>query len=156
MKLEGVQRVAAAPEAVWSLLNNPEQLAKCLPGCEELIAAGNDMYRAKLSVAIAAVSGKYSGSVQILEKVEPRPAVGGAGRMRLRIEGRGAPGFMKGEGTLKLVAKGNETEIQYGGEAQVGGVIAAVGQRMVEGAAKIIVGQFFDAMKKQLAGASGE
>ena len=144
MKLEGMETVPAAPAAVWSLLNNPEQLARCLPGCEELVAAGKDIYKAKLSVTFAAVSGKYAGSVEIRERVEPS-------RMRLRIEGRGAPGFITGEGTLELVAKGNETEIRYGGEAQVGGVIAAVGQRMIEGAAKIIVGQFFEAMKKQLA-----
>lgn len=153
MKLQGSQTVPASLSAVWSLLNNPDQLAKCLPGCEELIAVERDTYKAKLNVAIAAVSGKYSGSVQILERVEPRPAVGGAGRLRLRMEGRGAAGFMKGEGTLELATKGNETEVRYTGEAQVGGVIAAVGQRMLEGAARILVGQFFEALKKQLASA---
>ena len=137
MKVEGAYTLPAAPQAVWALLNDPEQLAKCLPGCERLDPDGPDRYKAVIKFALAAISGKYSGSLEITEKKPPRS-------MRLMVEGRGTPGFMKGAGRLDMAAKGGETQVRYTGEVQVGGMIAAVGQRMIDVAARKVIQQFFE------------
>ncbi|MGH9651618.1 MAG: SRPBCC domain-containing protein, partial [Terriglobales bacterium] len=84
-----------------------------------------------------------SGSVELSDKKPPHS-------LRLRMDGRGLPGWVKGEGELKLAAKKSETEVSYTGDAQVGGMIASVGQRMMESAAKKIVQQFFEDAAKQL------
>jgi carbon monoxide dehydrogenase subunit G len=148
VKLRGLARLPAARALVWELLTNPEKLAKCLPGCERLEATGADEYQVAVKFGIAAISGKYSGKVTLAEKRPPAS-------LRMKVEGKGAPGFMKGEGKIELVERNGETEVRYEGEAQVGGLIASVGQRMIEAAAKRIVQQFFDSAGKQLRNPSG-
>ena len=143
MKISGTHVLPAAPQQVWDLLNDPARLAKCLPGCEKLEPTGPDQYKVAIKFALAAFSGAYAGAVALTEKDAPKS-------MRMRVEGKGTPGFMKGEGLLKLAEKGGQTQVSYEGEAQVGGVIAAVGQRMIEAAAKKIIGQFFESAQKQL------
>jgi carbon monoxide dehydrogenase subunit G len=137
VKLSGSYLLPATPEQVWALLNDPGRLAKCLPGCERLEPEGPDRYRAVVKFALAAISGKYAGALEISEKKPPRS-------MRLRLEGKGVPGFVKGEGQLDLADENGQTELRYAGEAQVGGMIASVGQRLIEGAARRIVQQFFE------------
>jgi carbon monoxide dehydrogenase subunit G len=137
MKLSGSVILAAPPEKVWAAINDPIILAKCLPGCERLDPDGPDRFRAAVSFGLAAISGKYAGSLELAEKKPPQS-------MLLKMEGKGIPGFVKGEGRVELRAKGKETELHYEGEAQVGGMIAAVGQRMIEAASKKIVAQFFE------------
>lgn len=143
MKIQGSYVLQGSREQVWELLTDPARLAKLLPGCERLEADGPDRYKVAVKFAIAAITGKYAGSVELSDK-QPRAS------LRMRVEGKGAPGFMKGEGQLELVAKDGNTEVRYSGEAQVGGVIASVGQRMVEAAAKKIIHQFFDSATKAL------
>ncbi len=143
MKLAGTATLPGTPEQAWELLNDPARLAKALPGCERLEPDGPDRYKAVIKFALAAVSGSYSGSVELSDKKPPHS-------LRLKMDGRGLPGWVKGEGELKLAAKKNETEVSYSGEAQVGGIIASVGQRMMESAAKKIVQQFFESAAKQL------
>lgn len=143
MKLQGSYLLPATREQVWELLNDPARLAKCLPGCEKLEPIGPDRYKVAVKFAIAAIGGNFSGTVELLDKKSPRS-------MRLRTDSKGTPGFAKGEGTLELVAKGQATELKYAGEVQVGGLIAAVGQRMIEMAAKKIVQQFFESAAAQL------
>lgn len=143
MKLSGTAALPAKPDQVWELLNDPERLAKCLPGAERLEPDGPDRYKVAMKFGIAAFSGKFQGSVELAEKIPLES-------LKMRVEGRGAPGFMKGEGTISLRGKGSETEVKYEGEAHVGGVIASVGQRMIEVAAKKIVAQFFEAAAREL------
>ncbi|MGC1933733.1 MAG: SRPBCC domain-containing protein, partial [Candidatus Acidiferrales bacterium] len=76
--------------------------------------------------------------------------------LKMLVEGRGAPGFMKGAGVIALHEKAGNTEVKYDGEAQVGGVIASVGQRMIEVAAKKIVQQFFEAAASELKRSGGK
>jgi carbon monoxide dehydrogenase subunit G len=128
---------------VWELLTDPEKLAKLLPGCERLDADGPDKYKVAIKFAIAAISGNYSGGVELSEK-KPLES------LRMRLEGKGAPGFMNGEGQIALAEKSGHTEVKYEGEAHVGGLIASVGQRMIEAAAKRIIQQFFESAAKQL------
>jgi len=143
VKVQGEVLLSGTPEHVWALLNDPERLAKCLPGCERLEPDGPDRYKAVVKFALAAISGKYTGSLELTEKKPPRS-------MRLRLEGKGVPGFVKGEGHLEMAAKKGQTEVRYSGEAQVGGMIAAVGQRMIDVAARRIIQQFFESAAKEL------
>ncbi len=143
MKLSGSYLLPATPEQVWALLNDPGRLARCLPGCERLEPDGPDRYKAVVKFALAAISGKYAGSLEISEKKPPRS-------MHLRLEGKGVPGFVKGEGQLELAEEHGQTELRYAGEAQVGGMIASVGQRLIEGAARKLVQQFFESVAAQL------
>jgi uncharacterized protein len=143
VKLSGSATLPAKREQVWQLLNDPKRLAKCLPGAQSLEPDGPDRYKVAMKFGIAAFSGNFQGWVGLADKKPPESLI-------MHVEGRGAPGFMKGEGTISLRAQGSETEVHYHGEAQVGGVIASVGQRMVEAAAKKIVAQFFDAAAREL------
>jgi uncharacterized protein len=144
MKLEGSYTVPARRETVWQRLMDPQVLAHSLPGCEKFEPNTDGSYHAELKVGIAAVKGSYHGRVEILDPVPPE-------HCRLKVEGKGTGGFLKGEGILSLTEAGGGTEIHYSGEAQVGGVIASVGQRLILGAAKQVVNQFFEAFAKQLA-----
>ncbi len=147
MKLQGVALLPAPREQVWQSLTDPAFLAKCLPGAQELTPDGPGRYKVSMKLGIAAFSGKFEGAVQLADQRPPES-------FKMSVEGRGAPGFMKGEGTLTLHEKSGhtpaQTEVQYSGEAQVGGVIASVGSRMIEVAAKKIVQQFFDAAAAEL------
>ena len=145
MKLAGTVAMPAPPGEVWSLLTDPARLSRLLPGCERLDPDGPDRYKAAVKFGIAAISGKYAGTLEFAEKKPPHSLV-------LKMDGKGLPGFVKGEGRIQLVAKGtSDTELTYTGEAQVGGVIASVGQRMLDAAARKIVQQFFDSAKAELA-----
>ena len=143
MKVQGTASLPAKREEVWDLLTDPQRLAKCLPGAERLEPDGPDRYKVAMKFGIAAFSGKFQGSVELAEKKPPES-------LKMRVEGRGVPGFMKGEGTISLREKSGVTEVKYEGEAQVGGVIASVGQRMIEAASKKIMQQFFDAAAAEL------
>jgi uncharacterized protein len=142
MKIEGTFMIHAPRRTVWEQLLNPESLAKCLPGCEKLEPQPDGSYHAEMKVGVASVKGTYHGRVEIHDPVLHE-------RFRMKIEGQGAGGFLKGEGTLTLLGEGAETLVGYSGEAQVGGVIAGVGQRLVQAAARQIVQQFFQAFSKQ-------
>ena len=146
MKVEGAALLPASRERAWKSLTNPEFLAKCLPGAQQLKPDGPGRYKVSLKMGVAAFSGKFEGAVQLAEEKPPES-------FKMSVEGRGAPGFMKGAGIIAFRegAKANQTEVRYSGEAQVGGVIASVGNRMIEAAAKKIIQQFFDAAKAQLA-----
>ncbi len=144
MKIEGNHKIAAPREVVWQGLMDPAVLARAVPGCEKLEAHPDGSYRAEMSVGIAAVKGKYHGRIEILDPIAPE-------RYRMKVEGQGTGGFVKGEGVLTLTEQAGETAVSYSGEAQVGGIIANVGQRLLQGAARQIVGRFFEAFARELA-----
>jgi carbon monoxide dehydrogenase subunit G len=146
VNVSGTALLPATPQQVWDLLTDPASLAKLLPGCERLEPDGPDRYKAVIKFGLAAISGTYSGTLQLTDKNPPNS-------LHLRIEGRGLPGFVNGQGELVLAAKQiqpPQTEVTYTGEAQVGGVIASVGQRMVEATAKKIIQQFFESAAREL------
>jgi uncharacterized protein len=145
VKVSGSYTINAPRERLWQSLNDPAFLKACLPGCESMEASGPDQYQATLTVGIAAVKGKYAGSVTLSEKEPPQ-------RFKMRVEGKGTGGFMQGTGLLDLAEDPQGTKVTYEGDVQVGGPIASVGQRLLDGAAKMMVGQFFTAVNTQLAG----
>jgi carbon monoxide dehydrogenase subunit G len=144
MKIEGHYTVSATREVVWQQLLNPEALARAIHGCQKLEPNPDGSYHAELSVGIAAVKGKYRGRIEILDPVPLE-------HYRMKVDGQGTGGFLKGEGTIRLADAGAETLINYSGDAQVGGVIASVGQRLIQAAAKQIVAHFFETFAKQIA-----
>lgn len=144
MKVAGNYTLNVPRERAWHMLNDPAFLKACLPGCESLEAIGPDRYQAVLSIGIAVVKGKYTGTVTLSEKEAPQ-------RLRMQVEGKGTGGFMQGTGGMDLAEDPQGTKITYQGDIQVGGPIASVGQRLLEGATKMMVGQFFAAANSQLA-----
>ncbi|MDE3136559.1 MAG: carbon monoxide dehydrogenase subunit G [Acidobacteriota bacterium] len=139
MKIEGQYTIAAKAETVWERLNDPEVLAKSLPGVDKLEPDGPDRYKATIKYKMGPVSGTFAGTVELSEKDPPRS-------MRLKTSARGGPGFINGDGKVDLVPQGDQTEIHYAGEVQLGGMLAAVGSRMIEGAAKKSIEDFFQSI----------
>jgi len=118
-------------------MQDPEILARAIPGCESLEKIGPDEYRMKMKMALASLSGAFEGKVRITEQTPPES-------FRLVVEGSGRVGFVKGDGLLKLRPVESGAEVSYEGEAQVGGTMAAVGQRLIDGTAKMMIKKFFD------------
>lgn len=143
MDVSGSYSFAAAPEAVWTLLTDPKVIAGCLPGCEGLEPLGEDRYRAALKLAVASVTGSYTGTVSMLDKNPPHS-------YRLVVEGKGAPGFVTGEATIELVSEGAGTTVRVTGQGQVGGLIARVGQRLLGSVSKMIMDRFFACLQTRL------
>jgi len=119
------------------MLQDPELLAKTIPGCESLEKIGENEYRMKMKMALAAVSGAFEGKVRITDQAPPSS-------FRMLVEGAGKIGFVKGEGLLKFSADGDGTEVAYDGDVQVGGTIAAVGQRLIDVTSKAMIKKFFE------------
>jgi uncharacterized protein len=137
VKLSGSYVLAVAPERAYQILQDPAILAEAIPGCERLEKIGPDQYRMKMKVLLAALSGEFDGQVRITEQSPPTG-------FRLIVEGAGRIGFLKGEGLLKLSPLDGATEVSYEGDAEVGGTMAAVGQRLIDGTAKMMIKRFFD------------
>lgn len=136
MNVKGEIIVEASQEDVWRALNDPEVLKKATPGCKELIEIEPDRYKAEVTLGIAAVRGQYEAEIQIFEKTVPN-------RYRLLMKADSKMGFVEGNAVVELDYNQPKTTIRYEGEAQVGGLIAGVGQRILSGIAKMIVKDFF-------------
>jgi carbon monoxide dehydrogenase subunit G len=144
MKIEGQYAFAAPRETVWQHLMSPESLARALPGCEKLEPAADGSFQAVLKIGIGAVKGTYQGRIELADVIPMES-------YRMKVEGKGAGGFVKGEGALNLSGDDQRaTTVQYSGEAQVGGLIASVGQRLMQATARQIVSQFFQALARQM------
>ena len=136
MDLNGTYTFDAPPARVWDLLMDPAVISACIPGCQGMEPDGEDRYKVKLTVAIAAITGGYEGTVVISEKVAPSS-------YRLTVEGQGKPGFAKGNSAITLRAEGEKTVVDVTGTVQTGGPIARVGQRLIGGVSKMMLDRFF-------------
>lgn len=138
MKISGSHTLAVPQEKAYEMMQDPAILARAMPGCEALEKTGENEYRMKMKMVLASLSGAFEGKVRIADQTPPSS-------FRLIVEGSGRPGFIKGDGLLKLVSSADGgTEVNYDGDVQVGGTIAAVGQRLLDGTAKILIKKFFD------------
>ncbi len=137
MKVSGSHRLNAGQERAFQLLQDPDVLARCLPGCQELVREAEDTYRMKLNVAVAAVSGQFESIVRLADRNAPAS-------FRLIVEGNGRIGFLKGDGLLQLAPDGDATVVAYDGEVHIGGPVASVGQRLLDATAKMIIRRFFE------------
>lgn len=150
MKVSGTYTIPAPREQVWRFLIDPERLAHCIPGAGKLEQTGENEYSGEINVGLAAVKGVYNGKVK-LEDLQPPQ------HYRMIVDGKGKQGFIKGTGTMDLEEQeGAKTLIRYAGDAQIGGPLASVGQRMIDGAAKTMITQFFTAMEAEVKAAPGE
>lgn len=95
-----------------------------------------------MKLGLAALSGSYQGTIKISERRPPE-------HVRLSVNSRGPWGFADGDGTLTLAEQEGQTKIQYAGELKVGGMIASIGQRLLDGAARMVIGQFFKNLEKE-------
>jgi carbon monoxide dehydrogenase subunit G len=145
MDISASYTFSASPETVWALLNDPEVIAACLPGCERLEPIGEDRYRATLTLAVAAVSGEYTGTVAMVDKHPPLS-------YRLIVDGAGRAGFIKGEATIQLVPQDGATIVNVAGQGQVGGLIARVGQRLLSSVSKMMTDRFFSCLQGKTTG----
>ena len=141
MKISGSYTLPVAQDRAYQILQDPAILAQAIPGCENLERIGPHEYRMKMKVLLAALSGQFEGKVRITDQTPPTS-------FRLIVEATGRIGFLKGEGLLKLSAADagsvSSTAVSYEGDAQVGGTMAAVGQRLIDGTAKMMIKKFFD------------
>jgi uncharacterized protein len=137
VKISGSYALPLPQERAYQIMQDPKVLAQAIPGCEELEKTGENEYRMKMKMVLASLSGVFEGKVKITDQMPPSS-------FRLVVEGSGRPGFVKGDGLLKLSAVDTGTEVSYEGDAQVGGTIAAVGQRLLDGTAKIMIRRFFE------------
>lgn len=136
MKLEGTHELGATRERVYQTLINPEVLQRCIPGCERLERTGENSFSATIRAGVGSVKGVFESKVKLEDLRAPE-------HFRMVVEGKGASGFLKGSGDLDLEQAENVTRVNYSGEVQVGGTIASVGQRMIQGTAKMMASQFF-------------
>lgn len=143
MKLEGTYTFEAPREVVWQALLDPTVLAKVMPGCERLDQIGENEYKGALKIRVGPVQGAFEGVVHLSDLNAPES-------YRMQVDGKGAPGFMKGTGEVRLEDHGVSTVMQYSGEAQVGGRIASVGQRLLDSSAKAITRQSLDGLHEQI------
>ncbi|MHC4548074.1 MAG: CoxG family protein [Planctomycetota bacterium] len=144
MNLKGEAKIDAPPEQVWDILLDPEVIAACIPGCQELREEGPDRYTAVLKLGLGPVSGTYEGSFHLHDKVAPS-------RYTMAFEGTGRPGFVKGTARAELRADGGATVVAYECDLEIGGLIASVGQRVLKSASSYLVGQMFAGLRQQVA-----
>jgi len=142
LKIEGTHQLHALPRRVYETLIDPAVLQRCIPGCERLETTGENTYSTTLRAGVGSIKGVFTGAVRLEDLAPPN-------HFRLIVEGKGQPGFLKGSGDLNLEERDGGTVVAYSGDVQVGGTIASVGQRMLQGAAKMMATQFFTAIEAE-------
>ena len=147
MKVNGDAVLHAPPATVFAALNDPDVLARTIPGCRSLTPLGEDRYAMAVTAGVASVKGTYEGQVQLTDQQPPHA-------FTLRAQGSGAPGTVDTTVRVTLAeVDGGTTRLEYDAEAVVGGMVGGVGQRMLTGVARKMAGQFFAAVDGELTGA---
>jgi carbon monoxide dehydrogenase subunit G len=142
MEITGTQVIPAMRSRVWDALNDPSILKACLPGCESVERDGPEAFKVVVAAAVGPLRARFNGALKITQAQAPESCV-------LVFEGQGgAMGFGKGSSsvTLREIAQG--TEVLYSAKAQVGGKLAQVGSRLIDGVARKMSDDFFEALRK--------
>lgn len=142
MKIAGTGVLPFPPERAYDLMQDPVLLAKAIPGCEALVKIGDNEYSLKMKMVLASLSGAFDGKVRLTEPDRPNS-------FRMLVEGTGKIGFLKGDGLLRLTPKETGTEVTYDGEAQIGGTMASVGNRMIDMTARMLIKRFFEKLSAE-------
>lgn len=143
MRIEVQYTFSAPREVVWKFLQNDEVLRSSLPGCQKLEKVSEGVYSAELGLNIGPVKGMFTGEVKLSELREPES-------YRLTMSGKGKPGEVRGDAQIELKEVEGGTVLICTAETQVTGVLASVGQRVMGSVAKLILGQFFKAVEKEI------
>ena len=145
MKVEGSYEINAGINKVWDALNDPEILAKMIPGATALERVSENSYKATMNVGVGMIKGKFEGTIDLIDPIEPESYT-------LKVTAKGPGAFVNGTSDFKLTALSDtKTRIDVVGEAQIGGMLARVGQRLSGNAARSMMNQFFDNLKKSVA-----
>src|SRR5919206_3324910 len=149
MTMNGEVQLSATRDKVWAMLNDPEVLKSCIPGCEQLDKNSDTEFQAIASVKVGPVKARWKGKVRLLDLDPPNS-------YRISGEGEGGvAGFAKGGARVSLVDKDGGTLLSYNVEAQVGGKLAQLGQRLINSAAKKTADDFFAKFAQAVAQQSG-
>ena len=143
MELNATYSFDAPVEQVWNLLMDAGAVGKCLPGSRGLREIAPDRYEVELGLAIAAIAGNFKGTVALEEKNPPQS-------YKLAVEGTGRQGFVKGFARITLEPDGARTQVRVAAQADVGGMIARVGQRLLEGVARTTMDRFYACLANSL------
>lgn len=147
MKVNGSYSFAVPRDVLWPMLLDPHVLASVMPGCEKLERVAENEYTGLLKVKVGPVQGDFIGKIVLSDITTPES-------YNMVVDGKGAPGFMKGTGSLRLEADGDSTILHYEGDAQVGGRLASVGQRLLDSSAKAIIRTSLEGLENQVAARS--
>ena len=143
MEMTGEQLVPLSQKETWDALNDPAVLKDCIPGCESIERTGDNEYEVVLVAKIGPVSAKFKGKMTVTEANPPHGYT-------LAFEGQGgAAGFAKGQATVVLTPQEGGTLLAYTAKATIGGKLAQVGSRLVDGVAKKLAGEFFASFNKR-------
>jgi carbon monoxide dehydrogenase subunit G len=146
MTMSGEVQLPASREVVWEKLNNPEVLKSCIPGCEQLDMTSDTEFQAVATIKIGPVKARWKGKVHLTDLDPPNS-------YRISGEGEGGvAGFAKGGATVALADKDGGTLLTYNVEAQIGGKLAQLGQRLINGSAKKLADEFFANFAKAVQG----
>ena len=143
MKIAGDYTFEAPRDLVWEALNDPNVLAQIMPGCEKLVQLGENEYEGALNIKVGPVQGVFQGLIKLTDISAPES-------YKMQVDGKGAPGFVKGVGGVVLEDQGDATLMHYDGDAQVGGRIASVGQRLIDSSAKSIIKQSLEGLHQYI------
>jgi len=144
MEMTGEQQIALPREATWQALNDPEVLKDCIPGCESITRTAENEYDVVLTAKVGPVSAKFKGKMTITDADPPRAYT-------LAFEGQGGvAGFANGEASVVLTPEGDGTKLAYTAKANVGGKLAQVGARLIDGVARQLAGKFFESFNKRV------
>ena len=144
MELTSTRMVPASLEATWAALNDPQVLKDCIPGCEAIEPSGENEFTAAMTARVGPVSARFSGRIRLSDVVPPHSYT-------MSFEGQGgAAGFARGEARVALDAQDGGTQIGYTVKAQVGGKLAQVGSRLIDGAAAKVADDFFGRLAARL------
>ncbi|HSV78369.1 MAG TPA: carbon monoxide dehydrogenase subunit G [Ramlibacter sp.] len=146
MEMQGSRRLAISQQQAWDALNDPEVLKQCIPGCDRVEATGDNQYAIGMAVRIGPVSARFTGKITLVDVRPPNSYT-------LVFEGQGgAAGFGKGTAKVNLAppTEGAGCELTYACTAQVGGKIAQVGQRLIDGVAKAMAEDFFKRFEAEM------
>jgi carbon monoxide dehydrogenase subunit G len=138
MEMSSTRLIAASPETVWQALNDPEALRACIPGCESFTREPDGNWRAVVAAKVGPVSARFTGTMEMADVVAPQSYT-------LRFKGQGgAAGFAQGEARVALSPAPAGTSLAYSAQAQVGGKLAQIGSRLIDGAAAKLADDFFE------------
>ena len=144
MKIAGSYLLPVPPQRAYALLQDPAVLAKSMPGCDALERIGENEFHMKMKMVLASISGLFDGKVRI---ADPQPH----SSFRLIVEGSGKIGFMKGDGLLTVTPADGGATVNYEGTVEVGGTIAAVGQRLLDTTSRMLIKRFFEKLTAEAA-----
>lgn len=144
MEMTGEQFIPQSQDVTWKALNDTAVLKACIPGCESIEQTGDNEYQLVMIAKVGPVSAKFKGKMTLSDIVAPQS-------YRLAFEGQGGvAGFAKGEASVHLSAQDGGTKLAYAANAMIGGKLAQVGSRLIDGVAKKIAGEFFTAFNTQV------